>query len=78
MDILKVLDAMLAMTPESHYLCFPMKRTQVAAAADEIRQLRELMATVTSPGKTHTVAALLAARDIDKTHTEVQDLENRR
>lgn len=78
MDILKVLDAMLAITPEDSYLCPPFKRAQVVAAADEIRRLRELLATPDGHGKTHTVAELLAILDTAQTRTDAQDLENRR
>ncbi len=74
-DVLAQLDRILAATPEGHYLCPPLKRSQVAAAADEIRTLRQLMMTVTSPGKTQTVAELRATMD-DETHTDVQDLES--
>ncbi len=73
-DVLAQLDRILAATPGGHYLCPPLKRSQVAAAADEIRTLRGLMMTVTSPGKTQTVAVLLATIE----HTDVQDLEKRR
>jgi len=60
-DILAELDRALDQTPEHVYMCRPLTRRTVAAAAAEIRRLRAVLAVTTSPGKTQPVAVLLAA-----------------
>lgn len=39
-DVLAELDRLIDATPDGHYVCTPIKRSTVVAAAAEIRRLR--------------------------------------
>jgi hypothetical protein len=64
MNILDELDHALDQTPEHAYMCRPLTRRTVAAAAAEIRRLHAVLAVGSSPGKTRPAAVLLAAIDV--------------